>query len=336
MKRLLHRCEVFADISFKNPYGETLFLNACKWASADHLEPSFSWLFDRGACVLDVTPYGATCLHITFMSELRLRDIDALEKEQDSMVWLIRRGAKVRARDNFGQSVSHVVYSTASWHRHSGSFRRDLWDSVLAICGYSVCGIRGYFKRVASYSREYTVEHFRRLWAGREGLCPYPEDLEDAEGDNSFDFGNRDKHPESDRSEEEGSEDDCWYPDCQDHGCRFCRPCGPGDCWSDDCRDPECRFCHPYHPNGSDNTTNQDLEAEYGVFDIAPDTGSFEEIEASQTDTDEPRISLTDGNSLDPSDTSPDPLFDMDNWAPLSGIWAEIDFENPWEDTSII
>ena len=71
-------------------------------------------------------------------------------------------------------------------HRSPIGRRRseDLWDCVLAKCGYTISDFRRrsrravYLKHPRRWS-EYTRRHFEELWAGCKHLCPYYNDRDD-------------------------------------------------------------------------------------------------------------------------------------------------------------
>lgn len=189
MRLYLDSSGCFASISSQDTDGRTPFFIACSNGNGGYSKPVFSFLLDRGANVSDLGPEGQSCLHVCLGMANNEWD---LEREPEALIFLVAKGADIWARDRAGRSVSHVVYS--DWGKDSwlGSYRRDLWDLVLTASGYNALEVRGHARRVGWYPREghynsrYTRARFRRLWAGREHLCPYPEDLEDTRSDDAL------------------------------------------------------------------------------------------------------------------------------------------------------
>jgi len=91
----------------------------------------------------------------------------------EAIVRLIHYGANVFTTDNCGRSIFDDAYDCDhdDW-RPLGAYRGDLWDAVLAQCGYENC-IRTPEQRMCHYTEWYGREDFERLWKGREHLCPY-------------------------------------------------------------------------------------------------------------------------------------------------------------------
>ena len=162
-------------LSLRDARGFTPFLRVCEnLTDVDHSEELLSLLLRRGANVTDLGDIGLNCLHRCFPHLFP----DHLEQQLAAVIFLVSRGADVWATDCIGRSVSHVVYSASQGDSLCGSYRRDLWDVVLAANGYNVFEVRGNTRRVGWYVPGYYVRSdFRQLWAGREHLCPYPDDL---------------------------------------------------------------------------------------------------------------------------------------------------------------
>lgn len=125
-------------------------------------------LLQRGANVHAVDTYGRSCLHLVIRGT---KGLNRLEEEFAALVLLVRSGADVRAEDDWGRSVSETAYQGLSVD--SGSYPGDLWDSVLAACGYQVSEFRRHYPRTARYTRDYPRRIFEKLWEGRQHLCPY-------------------------------------------------------------------------------------------------------------------------------------------------------------------
>ncbi len=177
----------------------------CSTLDGGYSKPVFSLLLDRGASISDLDSEGRSCLHLCLQCA---GGINRFEQEPEGLIYLVAEGANIWARDHAGRSVSHVVYSRAvqfgssDADRRLGSYRRDLWDLVLAANGYDVSKVRGDIRRVGWHpTKRYTRTDFRRLWAGREHLCPYPEDLNDARSDD----GTRGEIVEAEEGDDEAS-----------------------------------------------------------------------------------------------------------------------------------
>ncbi len=166
--------------------------------------------------------------------------------------------------------------------------------------------IRGNIRRVGWYptgtkspDKEYTRGHFRRLWAGREHLCPYPEDLEDPMPDNTqervvevedredeasdcahggqetscsdADDSKADNSDADDSSETESSDEDesqrCERCKRRQIGGLQCSGCG----WPVGCQDPNCRWCNDSADSViSSGEASTDAQEEDGAMPEAP------------------------------------------------------------------
>ncbi|RFN48319.1 hypothetical protein FIE12Z_7368 [Fusarium flagelliforme] len=118
---------------------------------------------------------GFTCLHSLVYKAHRSRDIDELE----ALVFLIRHGADVFSVDHHQHSVSMRAYlpnDNDNQYSSKGSYRGDLWDAALSICGYDVSEHRAIYPRVSRYNKSYRRKDFERLWQGHESSCPYWDD----------------------------------------------------------------------------------------------------------------------------------------------------------------
>ncbi|CAG7562353.1 unnamed protein product [Fusarium equiseti] len=101
---------------------------------------------------------GFTCLHSLVYKAHRSKDRDELE----ALMFLIQNGADVFAVDHHQYSVSMRAYlpnDNDNQYSSKGSYRGDLWDAAMSICGYDITG-----------------RDFERLWQGHESSCPYWDD----------------------------------------------------------------------------------------------------------------------------------------------------------------
>ncbi|KAF4340085.1 hypothetical protein FBEOM_5945 [Fusarium beomiforme] len=118
---------------------------------------------------------GFTCLHSLVYQANRTRDRDELE----ALVFLIRQGADVLAVDHHQHSVAMracLPNDSDNQYSSKGSYRGDLWDAALTICGYDIRQHRDSYPRVPRYNRTYRRKDFERLWEGHEAACPYWND----------------------------------------------------------------------------------------------------------------------------------------------------------------
>lgn len=200
----------FADcqISMK---GWNPFLLTCQ--GAYFTVEKFGILLQRGASVYDRDDYGNTCLHKCLQGIHRRIYVGNVSHARDGLMYLIQRGADVFAENEPGESVSHAAYNivyTTDEEPHHRAFREDVWDCVLANCGYDIYDFRPH-GRGAVYAKSYTRAHFEELWAGCEHLCPYYNDEEDAVylTDSSGDLENDDEDGGTDHChEDEAMEED--------------------------------------------------------------------------------------------------------------------------------
>jgi hypothetical protein len=134
------------------------------------------FFLDRGCRTDDRCSIG-TCLHMFFRSLIHRPSELGWQK---ALVRLVNCGADVYSVDDWGKSVSEIAYAKVVCHELSnydlGSYRGDLWDSVLHACDYCVADFRKICPRIARYTSHYTREDFEKLWEGRESSCPYWED----------------------------------------------------------------------------------------------------------------------------------------------------------------
>ncbi|KAJ4112509.1 hypothetical protein NW768_011676 [Fusarium equiseti] len=118
---------------------------------------------------------GFTCLHSLVYKAHRSKDRDELE----ALVFLMRHGADVFSVDHHQHSVSMRAYLPNDNDNHyssKGSYRGDLWDAALSICGYDISEHRAMYPRIPRYNKSYSRRNFERLWQGRESSCPYWDD----------------------------------------------------------------------------------------------------------------------------------------------------------------
>ncbi|RSL41948.1 hypothetical protein CEP54_015656 [Fusarium duplospermum] len=118
---------------------------------------------------------GFTCLHSLVYTAHRTEDRDELE----TLVYLIRQGADPSAIDHHDNTVAMRAYlpnENDNQYSSKGSYRGDLWDAAVAICGYDLEQFRASYPRTARYNKNYSRPDFERLWLGHESLCPYWDD----------------------------------------------------------------------------------------------------------------------------------------------------------------
>ncbi|KAI1741094.1 hypothetical protein F4680DRAFT_417174 [Xylaria scruposa] len=130
---------------------------------------------DQGCRTDDRCSIG-TCLHMFFRSLIHRPSELGWQK---ALIRLVNCGANVYSVDEWDKSVSEIAYAKFVCHELNhydlGSYRGDLWDSVLHACNYSITDFRKR-PRIARYTRDYTREDFEKLWEAREFSCPYWDD----------------------------------------------------------------------------------------------------------------------------------------------------------------
>jgi ankyrin repeat protein len=163
--------------------GNSAFLVACEPyppVNPKELIEKLAYLLDKGCNIKDRSRNGSNCLQVIFSCPWL--HISGVENWIEVLIFLVRRGADVRARNNLGWSVSDMAYAPVcdqsacynrSTSRRYGSYRGDMWDVVLVACGYSLGEFRASWPRKVTLDFEYSREHFEKLWHGREALCPY-------------------------------------------------------------------------------------------------------------------------------------------------------------------
>ncbi|KAI0555813.1 hypothetical protein F4679DRAFT_577935 [Xylaria curta] len=134
-------------------------------------------LFLDQGCQTDDRCSIGTCLHMFFRSLIHRPSELGWQK---ALIRLVNCGANVYSIDDWGRSVSEIAYAKVVCHELNhydlGSYRGDLWDSVLYACNYSITDFRKICPRVARYTHDYTREDFEKLWEARESSCPYWDD----------------------------------------------------------------------------------------------------------------------------------------------------------------
>ncbi|KAF4445333.1 hypothetical protein F53441_10882 [Fusarium austroafricanum] len=118
---------------------------------------------------------GFTCLHSLVYKAHQTKSRDELE----ALILLIKQGADIFAVDHHQHTVSMRAYlpnSNDNQYSSKGSYRGDLWDAALAICGYDIQRHRNSYPRVPRYNKSYRRIDFERLWEGYEAACPYWND----------------------------------------------------------------------------------------------------------------------------------------------------------------
>ncbi|POR38554.1 hypothetical protein TPAR_01252 [Tolypocladium paradoxum] len=133
---------------------------------------------------------GFTCLHSLVYKAQRTENRDDLE----TLVFLIQHGADTSALDHHQNTVSMRAYLSNeddNYHCSKGSYRGDLWDAALTICGHDLDQFRTSYPRVPRYNKRYSREDFERLWWGNEHLCPYWDDRRYPETGGNDDYWRR-------------------------------------------------------------------------------------------------------------------------------------------------
>ncbi|KAK9415429.1 putative Kinetochore-associated protein MTW1 [Seiridium unicorne] len=196
MQLMLDRGNYFVNPSTRTEQDMTPLLYMCDEFGHNNCQADMktfivtaSLLLSRGATISETDADKRTCLHLC------LESITCLWKyqgQQEALIFLIKRGADVLAKDRFGVTVSHsAVWNVSTdyyaWREPIGSYTCDLWDFALSACGYDMAAVRGNRPFGVRYTEHYTKQHFRALWRGQEHLCPYPQELEvqqtDAQGE---------------------------------------------------------------------------------------------------------------------------------------------------------
>ncbi|KAK3312744.1 hypothetical protein B0H66DRAFT_379971 [Apodospora peruviana] len=187
----------FVDPELRSPHiGRTTFLAMCEPSPMNitsqgeyHTSGAESYqahikalelLLRNGSSVHERDSNGRTCLHTFFDDSVRPPSNHYQYRWKRLLTFLISRGANVYATDYEVRPVSAAAYekSCRDVKYGSGSYRGDLWDSVLDACGYDILEFRkGEFPRRAEYTSQYTRADFEDLWKGREERCPYWNDL---------------------------------------------------------------------------------------------------------------------------------------------------------------
>ena len=170
VKTTLNFGSQFINLEELDESGRTILIRLARNYNGGYRAEVFKLLLDRGANIHARDPEGRTCLQTAVLESAPMRD----PKEGfDAVVLLIQRGADVFTTDNQGCSIFDTAYECdhgSTWHL--GSYRGDFLDAVLSRCGYGEY-IRRPEDRLCHYTKRYTSAHFRRLWEGREHLCPY-------------------------------------------------------------------------------------------------------------------------------------------------------------------
>ncbi|KAI5468103.1 ankyrin repeat-containing domain protein [Mariannaea sp. PMI_226] len=202
------------DINTTKVEGMSPFLWACNSQNTtpDVLEAFLS----LGANIHDRhTQTGETCLHLCIS---RVHPWWA-GKNFDCIKLLIENGADPFATDNDGYSVAKFAYVIVP-DSDGGSYAGDLWDAVVASCGYSVSQFRSKkLRRWGNYTDMYNRDHFELLWVMAGTECPYRDDEpwpplepgetpDDETDDDETDDENDDDDEEDDGDEEDDDEDD--------------------------------------------------------------------------------------------------------------------------------
>jgi hypothetical protein len=184
LEAILDLGEAFIDLEQEDSTGDCPLIHYARNWGSGYKPEIFELLLDRGANVNARNSEGSTCLQVCLMSANNFRS-----QAQDSLILLIRNGASVYNVDIFDHSMTGLANGdTAGMEVYEygenfiakrtrlGSYHGDLWDAVLAQCGYSISELREDYPRSPRYTEEYTRQHFEKLWEGKEELCPYFND----------------------------------------------------------------------------------------------------------------------------------------------------------------
>lgn len=136
-------------------------------------------LIRRGASLHARDSHGRTCLHFCMVHVGYPYNHPG---EYDAVRFLVQSGADVRAVDHEGLTASDMAYTICDLDSSMdlGSYRGDLWDSVLTACGYDLAEFHKGRPRTPSWAARYTRKDFEALWAGMEEKCPYYSDDSEA------------------------------------------------------------------------------------------------------------------------------------------------------------
>jgi hypothetical protein len=137
-----------------------------------------SFLLKSNLCTLqDRDSRGWSCLHYFFR-----RAYGYLSGTVEDVVWkkvlvyALKAGASPYAADSKLQSVSDAAYvsrrSVSKMSRSQANFLGDLWDSVLAFCGYDISGFQDGFPGRNFGWTSYSRTVFESLWEDQQLLCP--------------------------------------------------------------------------------------------------------------------------------------------------------------------
>jgi hypothetical protein len=207
IRTLLDRCSESITTEMIANHGTTpLFLHC---SGVRYTVESFSYLLSRGADIRARDFTGRTCLHeaARYLYGHVGQGTYHLQQVRSALAYLIRHGADIAALDNEGKSVSEVVYDMDRCM--FSSVGGDLWDLVLADCGYDVAQFRtAGHPRKARYYKHYTRQDFEELWRGQEHLCPYYYDEEPATDDEDASESGSDDEDNPKEEENDPSEND--------------------------------------------------------------------------------------------------------------------------------
>ncbi|KAK4163278.1 hypothetical protein QBC43DRAFT_319825 [Cladorrhinum sp. PSN259] len=336
MRLLLHSTKEYGlTINSRNMFGSSVLLVACGSCPEHELETTLAALLERGATVTDVDSWGRNCLHAILAREFKEADLQAA-----ILINLIKSGAEVRAKDDSGFTVSHLLYDWNPRGDIRADYRRDLWDFVLTVCGYNALEVRGNFPRVARYDfginwPEYTKKDFCHIWEGWEHLCPYPEDLRDEAVD---------IRPAATFPQQQTTGHGKYDPDAQTGNPRtrcnthyrisrpYCIDCGE---WLG-CRDPNCDFpmCQewkhsllPVSGEESSDGYDQDKPSESGV--ISSQSVSHLDTQCAPVEPSSPHSSSEVDNEDGDNPWNVAQTERSDDGTHISLV---MDLENPWAD----
>ncbi|KAI0437210.1 hypothetical protein F4803DRAFT_165257 [Xylaria telfairii] len=187
LRDIFNLCTHFGVSNVRNCAGRTILLSTFQ-LDQPILRPDDQYFFDpakkikfllsRGSRIEERDPYGSNCLAVFFRSDLRP---PSRQNWLGALIYTVRQGADVYSADIYGVTVSQIAYAKRfcqDVEQDFGSYRGDLWDSVLHACGYNILEFRTAYPRTARYTELYTRRDFESLWKDREHLCPYWDDNE--------------------------------------------------------------------------------------------------------------------------------------------------------------
>ncbi|KAH8901396.1 hypothetical protein GQ53DRAFT_800850, partial [Thozetella sp. PMI_491] len=142
MRLVLDNNQYLANINTRIGNSPTPLLIVSRNRGFGYSKDVFSFLISRGASTMDRDRWGSSCLHfcLFYAGDVTEAGEVPLEREQAAITYLIQQGADVNAKKYDDTSVSDLARKSRP-DAITGSYRQDLWDSVLAICGFNISEI---------------------------------------------------------------------------------------------------------------------------------------------------------------------------------------------------